>query len=49
MLGGYNVRSLIDLLQSDDLELATAAVKALDLLRKYLIDPLTATIPAIIY
>jgi aconitate hydratase 2 / 2-methylisocitrate dehydratase len=29
MLGGYNVRSLIDLLQSDDLELATAAVKAL--------------------
>jgi aconitate hydratase 2 / 2-methylisocitrate dehydratase len=29
MLGGYNVRSLIDLLQSDDPELATAAVKAL--------------------
>ena len=29
MLGGYNVRSLIDLLQSDNTELATAAVKAL--------------------
>ena len=29
MLGGYNVRSLIDLLQSEDTELATAAVKAL--------------------
>jgi aconitate hydratase 2 / 2-methylisocitrate dehydratase len=29
MLGGYNVRSLIDLLQSDNTKLATAAVKAL--------------------
>ncbi len=29
MLGGYNVRSLIDLLQSDDTKLAIAAVKAL--------------------
>ena len=29
MLGGYNVRSLIDLLQSDDTELARAAVTAL--------------------
>jgi aconitate hydratase 2 / 2-methylisocitrate dehydratase len=29
MLGGYNVRSLIDLLESDNAELATAAVKAL--------------------
>jgi aconitate hydratase 2 / 2-methylisocitrate dehydratase len=29
MLGGYNVRSLIDLLESDDTKLATAAVKAL--------------------
>jgi aconitate hydratase 2 / 2-methylisocitrate dehydratase len=29
MLGGYNVRSLIDLLQSDNAELAEAAVKAL--------------------
>jgi aconitate hydratase 2 / 2-methylisocitrate dehydratase len=29
MLGGYNVRSLIDLLESDNPELATAAVKAL--------------------
>jgi aconitate hydratase 2 / 2-methylisocitrate dehydratase len=29
MLGGYNVRSLIDLLQSERTELATAAVKAL--------------------
>jgi aconitate hydratase 2 / 2-methylisocitrate dehydratase len=29
MLGGYNVRSLIDLLESENTELATAAVKAL--------------------